>query len=80
VQQDDGITHELLTDERGELAVALPAGVRAEVGVPAGSQGRFPSLIGYQPMQSGRGISGDDPSCAAGTTCDEVYVLVASDA
>jgi hypothetical protein len=77
-RRDDGIRQDLLTDARGEVGVALPAGVGAEIGMPAGSQGRYPSLVGYQPAVPSHRISSADPRCAPGTeaVCDDVYLLV----
>jgi hypothetical protein len=68
----------VLTDRHGELAFQKPDGVGVEVDMPQGVNGRFPSLLGYQPVDVFDRIPANDPSCVRGTTevCKRVYVLV----
>jgi hypothetical protein len=73
-----GATELALTDRRGEFALQKPEGIEVEVDMPEGMNGRFPSLLGYQPLDVFDRIPADDPACVpekAGT-CKRVYVLV----
>jgi hypothetical protein len=78
VHRDDGSGEVVLTDRHGELAFQKPDGVGVEVDMPQGVNGRFPSLLGYQPVDVFDRIPANDPSCVRGTTevCKRVYVLV----
>ena len=51
VHRDDGATRVALTDRRGEFAFQKPDGIGVEVDMPEGVNGRFPSLLGYQPLE-----------------------------
>ena len=68
----------MLTDRHGEFAFQKPDGVGVEVDMPEGVNGRFPSLLGYQPVDVFDRIPANDPACAPGTAevCKRVYVLV----
>jgi hypothetical protein len=78
VHLGDGATELALTDRRGEFAVQKPGGVSVEVDMPQGVNGRFPSLLGYQPVDVFDRIPANDPTCVPGTAgvCKRVYVLV----
>ena len=78
VHRDDGSREVALTDRWGEFAFEKPAGIAAEVDMPQGANGRFPSLIGYQPVEIFDRIPASDSSCIPGTAevCRRVYVLV----
>jgi hypothetical protein len=67
-----------MTDRRGEFAVQKPSGIGVEVDMPEGMNGRFPSLLGYQPLDVFDRIAANDPACIPETTevCKRVYVLV----
>jgi hypothetical protein len=78
VHLSDGATKIELTDRRGEFAVQKPSGIGVEVDMPEGMNGRFPSLLGYQPLDVFDRIAANDPACMPGTgeICKRVYVLV----
>jgi hypothetical protein len=78
VHLGDGTTELALTDRRGELAFQKPDGVSVEVDMPRGVNGRFPSLLGYQPLDVFDRIPANDPACPPGAAevCKRVYVLV----
>jgi hypothetical protein len=78
VHLGDGATELALTDRWGEFAFRKPDGVSVEVDMPQGVNGRFPSLLGYQPLDVFDRILVDDPACPPGTTevCKRIYVLV----
>ncbi len=78
VHLSDGATSLALTDRRGEFAVQKPNGIGVEVDMPEGVNGRFPSLLGYQPLDVFDRIPADDPACQSETVevCKRVYVLV----
>jgi hypothetical protein len=78
VHLSDGATELALTDRRGEFALQKPEGIEVEVDMPEGVNGRFPSLLGYQPLDVFDRIPADDPACIASTAevCKRVYVLV----
>ena len=67
-----------LTDRWGEFVVQKPEGLGVDIDMPSGGNGRFPSLIGYQPVEVFDRIPGIDPDCEPGTeeACKRVYVLV----
>ena len=50
VHLGDGVTELALTDGHGEFAFRKPDSVGVEVDMPEGVNGRFPSLLGYQPV------------------------------
>ena len=72
---DDGAGMVTLTGRHGEFRFQRPAGQAAEVSLPEGGAGRFPSLLGYQPVNPIDRIEADD-SCQAGEVCERIYVLV----
>jgi hypothetical protein len=74
---ETGASASALTDRHGEFTVARPDGVGVDVAMPEGRSGWFPSLVGYQPLQSVDRLPPRDPACAPGTECKRVYVLVA---
>src|SRR5215204_1806696 len=78
VHLSDGATKIELTDRRGEFAVQKPSGIGVEVDMPQGVNGRFPSLLGYQPLDVFDRIPANDPTCPPGSAevCKRVYVLV----
>jgi hypothetical protein len=78
VHLSDGTTELMLTDRRGEFAFHKPDGIGVEVDMPQGVNGRFPSLLGYQPLEIFDRIPANDPACPPGTAdvCKRVYVLV----
>jgi hypothetical protein len=78
VHLGDGATELALTDRRGEFAFQKPDGIGVEVDMPEGVNGRFPSLLGYQPVEVFDRIPANDPACVPGTAepCTRVYVLV----
>ncbi len=78
VRLDSGREEAVLTDRRGEFSFQKPDGIAAEIEMPQGGAGRFPSLLGYQPVAIVDGIPANDPECAAGSAeaCERVYVLV----
>jgi hypothetical protein len=78
VHRDDGSSEVVLTDRHGEFAFQKLDGVGVEVDMPEGANGRFPSLLGYQPVEILDRIPAYDPACPTGTAenCKRVYVLV----
>jgi hypothetical protein len=78
VHQDDGRGEVVLTDRKGEITFQKPAGIGVEVDMPEGASGRFPSLLGYQPVKVFDRVPADDPACPPGTAtdCKRVYVLM----
>jgi hypothetical protein len=78
VHRNDGTTELALTDRRGEFDVQKPDGIAVEVDMPQGVNGRFPSLLGYQPLEIFDRIPAADPARPTGTgdICKRVYVLV----
>ena len=78
VHLSDGATELTLTDRNGEFALQKPEGIGVEVDMPEGANGRFPSLLGYQPLDVFDRIPAADPACPPGTAeaCKRVYVLV----
>jgi hypothetical protein len=76
VRFDDGASDMALTDRHGEFRFQKPDGQAADVGIPQGGAGRFPSLLGFQPVNPIDRIEADDRSCAGGEVCERVYVLV----
>jgi hypothetical protein len=78
VHLSDGATTLALTDRRGEFAVQKPNGIGVEVDMPEGVNGRFPSLLGYQPLEVFDRIPAENPACQPETAevCKRVYVLV----
>ena len=78
IHRDDGSGEVALTDRWGEFVVQKPEGLGVDIDMPAGGNGRFPSLIGYQPVEVFDRIPGIDPDCEPGTeeACKRVYVLV----
>jgi hypothetical protein len=78
VHVSDDATKLALTDRRGEFAFQKPDGIDVEVDMPEGANGRFPSLLGYQPLDIFDRIPANDPACLPGTmeVCKRVYVLV----
>jgi hypothetical protein len=78
VHRDDGSGEVVLTDRHGEFVFQKPDGVGVEVDMPVGANGRFPSLLGYQPIEVIDRIPANDPTCVPGTAqvCKRAYVLV----
>jgi hypothetical protein len=78
VHRDDESGEVVLTDRQGEFTFQKPDGIGVEVDVPQGGNGRFPSLLGYQPVEIFDRIAANDPACLPGTAevCKRVYVLV----
>jgi hypothetical protein len=78
VHRDDGSGQILLTDRHGEFAFQKPDGIGVEIDMPEGANGRFPSLLGYQPVKVFDRIPANDLACLPATTelCKRVYVLV----
>ena len=78
VHVGDNATELALTDRRGEFAFQKPEGIEVDVDMPEGVNGRFPSLLGYQPLEIFDHIPANDPACVPGTAeiCKRVYVLV----
>lgn len=78
VQRDDGASFAMLTNGQGEFEIRLPDGVMADVAMDRGGEGRFPSLVGFQPVADGFRITGNDPGCATNNArrCEVVYLLV----
>ena len=78
VHRDDGSGEVVLTDRLGEFAFQRPVGIGVEVDMPEGANGRFPSLLGYQPLEVFDRIPANDPACLSGIAevCKRVYVLV----
>ena len=78
VHLSDGATKLALTDRRGEFSLEKPNGIGVEVDMPQGANGRFPSLLGFQPLDVFDRIPAEDPACPLGTgeVCKRVYVLV----
>jgi hypothetical protein len=78
IHHDDGRGEVMLTDRWGEFAFQKPEGIGVDVDMPGGGNGRFPSLIGYQPVEVFDRIPASDPDCLAGApeACKRVYVLV----
>jgi hypothetical protein len=78
VHRDDGSGEVVLTDRWGEFFFQKPEGIGVEVDMPSGGNGRFPSLIGYQPIDVFDRIPATDPDCAPEMmdACKRVYVLV----
>ena len=76
VRFDDGASALALTDRHGQFYFQKPDGEAAEVGIPEGGAGRFPSLLGYQPVNPVDRIEADDAACEDGEVCERVYVLV----
>jgi hypothetical protein len=78
VHRDDESGEVVLTDRQGEFAFQKPDGIGVEVDMPQGVNGRFPSLLGYQPVEIFDRIPANDPACPLGTAevCKRVYVLV----
>ena len=74
----DGTTKPALTDRRGEFALLKPDSIGAEVDMPEGANGRFPSLLGYQPLDIFDRIPANDSGCQSEPVeiCKRVYVLV----
>ena len=60
------MTGVVLTDRHGEFAFQKPVGIGVEVDMPEGANGRFPSLLGYQPLEIFDRIPADDPACPPG--------------
>ena len=75
VRFDGGASETALTDRHGEFMVQKPVGQAADVGMPQGSAGRFPSLLGFEPLTLIDRIEADDPTCEGGEVCERVYVL-----
>ena len=67
VHRDDGGSEVVLTDRQGEFAFQKPDGIGVEVDMPAGGNGSFPSLLGYQPLDIFDHIPASDPDCSPGT-------------
>ncbi len=78
VHQEDGSSEVVLTDRWGEFVFQKPDGIGVEVDMPQGVNGRFPSLLGYQPVEIFDRIPANDATCPPGTVelCKRVYVLV----
>ena len=78
VHLSDGATELVLTDRHGEFTFQKPEGIGVEVDMPEGANGRFPSLLGFQPLDLFDRIPTEDPACPPGTVeaCQRVYVLV----
>lgn len=78
LNRDDDVQSTVLTNGEGELSVELPSGVDAELTLPEGAWGGFPSLVGYEPLEQGRHLSADDPACTFGPdgVCEAVYILI----
>jgi hypothetical protein len=78
IHLSDGATELALTGRDGEFVFQKPDGIGVEVDMPEGAYGRFPSLLGYQPLDVFDRIPADVPDCERGTpeTCTRVYVLV----
>jgi hypothetical protein len=76
VRFDDGARELALTGRHGEFLVQIPDGQGADVGIPQGAAGRFPSLLGFRPVNRIDRIEADDPACQGETVCDRVYVFV----
>ncbi len=68
VHRDDGSGEVVLTDRWGEFAFWKLEGMGVEVDMPHGGNGRFPSLVGYQPVADVDRISAIDPECAPGVS------------
>jgi hypothetical protein len=81
VHRDDGTIESLLTNRGGEITVRKQDGAGVELDVPQGGEGRYPSLIGYRPVEPLHQIPAHDPGCEIetenGKVCERVYVLVA---
>jgi hypothetical protein len=77
IHRDDGNSAVVLTDRWGKFAVQKPDGIGVEVDMPQGVNGRFPSLLGYQPVEIFDRIPANDLACLPGTAdvCKRVYVL-----
>jgi hypothetical protein len=77
VHLGDGSSKVTLTDRHGEFAFEKPDGIEVEVDMPQGVNGRFPSLIGYRPVERFDRIPANDPACLPGSAepCKRVYVL-----
>jgi hypothetical protein len=75
---DNGIEQLALTDRRGEFTIQKPAGVAVDVELPHGGAGRYPSLLGYRPLQAIDHIPASDTECGArpAQVCKRVYILV----
>jgi hypothetical protein len=76
VQFDDGVSEQALTGRHGEFLIQVPGGQGADIGMPQGGAGRFPSLLGFEPVTPIDRIAADDPTCEGGEVCERVYVLV----
>jgi hypothetical protein len=80
VHRDDGTIESLLTNRGGEIIVRKQDGAGVELDVPQGGEGRYPSLIGYRPVEPLHQIPAHDPGCEIetenGKVCERVYVLV----
>ena len=78
VNRDDGSSEVALTDRWGEFAFQKPEGIGVAVDIPAGGNGWFPSLIGYEPVEIVDRIPANDPACLPATEeeCKRVYVFV----
>jgi hypothetical protein len=78
VHLSDGAMELALTGRGGEFVLHKPDGIGVEVDMPAGAYGRFPSLLGYQPLDVFDRIPANDPDCERGTPdpCTRVYILV----
>jgi hypothetical protein len=80
LHRDDGAIESFLTNRRGEITVRKQDGGSVELDVPQGGEGRYPSLIGYRPVESLHQIPAHDAGCGVetenGMVCERVYVLV----
>ncbi len=78
VHRGDGSGEIVLTDRHGEFVFQKPDGVSVEVDMPEGANGRFPSLLGYQPLDVFDRIPANDLACVPRTAevCNRVYTLV----
>jgi hypothetical protein len=78
VHFDNGVNQGVLTDDRGEFTFHKPEGTSAEVSLPSGGNGRYPSLVGYKPLRAVDDIPESDPGCPATSPepCLRTYILV----
>jgi hypothetical protein len=78
VHFDDGGNQGVLTDDRGEFTFHKPEGSGAEISLPTGGNGRYPSLVGYQPLRAADHIPENDPDCPVTSPepCLRTFILV----
>jgi hypothetical protein len=78
IQLDNGAEITTLTDRLGGITFQKPDGVAADVVMPLGSGGNYPSLLGFRPSADSEQIPANDPECPPEKdgTCKRVFVLV----